>query len=300
MRRLLLGLLGAVVLLAAGVAAWVLVQVRSLEVVPVTDDVQMITGLGGNVGVLATGVGTVIIDSMTFKLQGERVRELAESITGEPVVAIINTHYHADHTHGNPGFPAGVMVVATTRTLDHLHDKDAAYWEGDAAALMPNQTFEGEETITFGDKTIRLVHPGRGHTDGDLVVLFVEDRAIHLGDLYFNRRYPNIDLEAGGSVAEWGDTLDAVFTLDFEHVMPGHGELSDAAGLRQFQAFIRELAAVAANAAMNGKTKAETMASGALHADAGYEPIEIPLVTAQNREFVLGRAWEEATGRIGE
>ncbi|NJN51383.1 MAG: MBL fold metallo-hydrolase [Gammaproteobacteria bacterium] len=300
MRRLIIGLLGVVVILGLATAALLYTQLRSLNVVRITNDLHMITGLGGNVGVLKTGVGTVIVDSMTFKMQGERIRELAESLTGEPTIAIINTHYHLDHTHGNPAFPAGIMVVSTEKTLAHLRARDADYWQGDAAALMPNQTFADQETLTFGNKTLHLIHPGRGHTDGDLVVLFVEDATVHLGDLYFNRMYPNIDLEAGGSVQRWGDTLDAVLALDFEHVIPGHGELANAAGIEQFQRFIRQLALIGNTAAEGGTSKADTIATAALTEDAGYEAMEIPLVMGLNRNFVIGRAWEEATGQIGE
>jgi glyoxylase-like metal-dependent hydrolase (beta-lactamase superfamily II) len=108
----------------------------------VTDDLHMIKGLGGNVAVLKTGAGAVIVDTMTFTMQGTRIRHLAESLTGEQVVMVINTHYHGDHTHGNPGFLPGTQVLSTTRTLEHLNTLDAAYWTGDAAVLLPNHTFE--------------------------------------------------------------------------------------------------------------------------------------------------------------
>jgi len=107
---------------------------------------------------------------------------------------------------------------------------------------------------------MHLIHPGRGHTDGDLVVQFVEDRAVHLGDLFFHRYYPNIDLEAGGTVQGWGDTLDVVLELEFDHVLPGHGALTDRDGILQFQHFIRQLAGIGAEAAAAGKTLEQTLA----------------------------------------
>ena len=73
------------------------------------------------------------------------------------------------------------------------------------------------------------------------MVLFVEDATLHAGDLFTNRVYPSIDLKAGGTVREWGDTLDAVLALPFNHVIPGHGALSDRAGVEQFQRFMRQL-----------------------------------------------------------
>ena len=129
----------------------------------------------------------------------------------------------------------------------------------------------------MGGKTIRLQHLGRGHTGGDLVVLFVEDRVLHTGDLFFNGRYPNIDLEAGGSVREWDATLDRVLALDFDRVIPGHGPVTDREGIRAFQRFLRELWSLAERGAREGKSLAETQALPGLTADAGYQAIGDPV-----------------------
>ena len=271
-------------------------RVSELELARVTDDVHVVYGFGSNVGILKTAVGAVIVDTMTFQTQGRRIRELAEGVGGGPTQALINTHYHLDHTHGNPAFASGTRVLSTGKTLAYLNVLDASYWEGDAAGTLPSETFEESHEIIIGGKTIRLLHPGRGHTDGDLVVLFVEDRVLHTGDLFFNGQYPNIDLEAGGSVAEWSATIDRILTLEFDHVIPGHGPATDAEGLRQFQRFMQQLGAVGADAAKAGKSLEQTQQEAVLDADAGYETMEIPFVMRLDRDFVLKRAWEEATG----
>ncbi len=288
-----------VAVIAAGVGTYAYLEIRSLETVPVTEDLTMVKGLGGNVAVLRTDEGTVVVDSMTFQMQGERISALAEELTGKPVVMLINTHYHLDHTHGNPGFAAGTRVVATEKTLHYLKTIDGAAWEGDAAALLPNETFADAMDIEMGGKTIRLYHPGRGHTDGDLVVLFVDEDTIHMGDLLFHKHYPNIDLEAGGTIVEWSATLDETKKLPFTNVIPGHGELTDRGGIDQYQVFIEQLAEVGRTAAANGWTKEETIEKADLTADAGYEEIAFfGLPIGLDREFVLTRTWEEATGNF--
>jgi len=288
--------------LAVSVAAYALYLYRDMQRFQITrlsPDLHMISGdYGGNVGVLKTGAGTVIVDTMTFTMQGERIRALAEELTGEPVVMVINSHYHLDHTHGNPAFAPGTRVVATARTLQHLQKLDGDYFSGDAARLLPNETFAAEHRLQIGSKTLQLLHPGRGHTDGDLVVLFVEDRALHAGDLFFNQLYPNIDLEAGGSIVAWGDTLDRLLELPFDQVIPGHGAVSDAAGMRQFQVFVRELAAVGTYAASINGTLADTLVNARLSSDAGYAPVTFGPVTILDRDFVVQRSWEEATGNF--
>ena len=159
-----LWIVGAIVTLIAALGAYLFMQVHAFRVEPVTDDLWVGFGLGGNVGILRTGEGAVIVDTLTLTYQGERIRAVAEEVTGEPVVMVINTHYHLDHTHGNPAFAEGTRVVATHRTLHHLQQTDAEYFSGPAAALLPNETFTDTTEIRLGNKTIQLMHPGPGHT----------------------------------------------------------------------------------------------------------------------------------------
>jgi glyoxylase-like metal-dependent hydrolase (beta-lactamase superfamily II) len=289
---------GLVVLLAAVAAVYVYSEIMTLGTEKVTEDVSVIRGLGGNVGVLRTETGVVVVDTMTFVAQGRQIRKLAEEIGGGGIKAIINTHYHRDHTHGNPAFAAGAKVVATRRTLDYLRFFDADYWQGDHADTLPNITFDDDHELRIGGKTIRLYDRGRGHTGGDLVVLFKEDRVLHAGDLFFNGRYPNIDLEAGGSVQAWIQTLDRVLEIDFERVIPGHGATTDREGLLAFQRFLKDLWAQASSAASAGKGLKETLASVDLVHDDGYAVTSIPFLVKLDRDFVVRRAWEEASGSV--
>ena len=276
---------------------YIFIQMHKLTVEKVTDDLHVLYGLGGNVGVLGTSKGTVIIDSMTLHYQGERIKQVAEKLTGTPVIMIINTHYHLDHTHGNSAFDVGTRVVATNRTRHHLEQTDMAYFAG-AEALMPNETFDDVMDFNLGNKTLRLMHPGRGHTDGDLVVLMVEDKTIHTGDLYFYHHYPNIDLEAGGSVQAWSSSIDQIMQLDFDHVIPGHGPVTGRQGLKQFQAFIVQLAAIGKWALKEGISLEDTLASDRLTEDKGYMPLKLIVPIGLNREFVLKRAWQETHGQF--
>jgi cyclase len=273
-------------------------RVDTLEPERVTDDVSVVFGFGGNVGVLRTAKGAVVVDSMTFAMQGRALRELAERLGGGPVQAVVNSHYHTDHSHGNPGFAPGTHVVATRRTLDYMRFFDGDYW-AEADSNAPNDLVEGRHELRIGGKTVRLLHPGRGHTGGDLVAHFVEDRVIHTGDLFFNGAYPNIDLEAGGSVREWIGTLDRVLALDFERVIPGHGPVTDRDGLVAFQDFLKDLWEQASTAAAARRTLRETLASVDLRHDAGYDVLSFPLLFELDRDFVVRRAWEEASGVVG-
>lgn len=294
-KKIILGLVVAI----AAYAAFVFMTIRSLDVEKLSDDLHIIRGVGSNTTVLRTSVGTVIIDTMTFPMQGSLIRDKAEQLTGAEVVLLINTHYHLDHTHGNPAFANGTRVISTERTLSHLKALDTEFWQGDAAQLLPNETFTDALDLQIGDKTLRLSHPGRGHTDGDLVVLIEQEKTIVLGDLLFNKHYPNIDLEAGGSVNEWPTTLDRILQSNFDVAIPGHGATTNRLGIREFQRFIGQLAQIGINAENDGHSLEQTLESNKLSADKGYSAIRVAGISlGLDREFVLRRAWEEATGNF--
>lgn len=288
--------LSATLALLVLMGAYVVVQLRSLEVERLSDDLYVMRGLGGNVMVLRTDAGTVIVDTMSSPIQGALIREAAKTLTGADTVLLISTHYHLDHTHGNPAFDAGTRVLSTERTLSHLKALDAAFWTDEAAQLLPNETFNDRYTLSIGGKTLELIEPGRGHTDGDLVVLFVDEKVIATGDLFFNRFYPNIDLEAGGSVQLWPQTLEQILSLDFERVIPGHGATSDRQGLQQFKAFMSQLGAAGLHAGKTGASLEQTLAEAELTADEGYQSITFIVPLGLDRDFVLTRSWEEVTG----
>ncbi|GIW41290.1 MAG: hypothetical protein KatS3mg076_1867 [Candidatus Binatia bacterium] len=280
------------------VAGWAWWRAGHVELEKVRDHVYMVRGIGGNVAILDTPQGFVVVDTMTFVRQGRAIRKKLREIADRPVVAILNTHYHLDHTHGNPAFVPGTKVVSTKRTLEHLRTLDADYWaEPPASELLPNDTFETVHVLQLGGKTVRSAHLGRGHTDGDLVALFVEDRVLVAGDLFFHGHYPNIDLEAGGSVREWVATLDRVLELDFDAVIPGHGPPSDREGLRRFQEFLRSLWTQTEEVVRGGGTLEDAIAKVDLERF-GLRPLWF--APYLNRKFVIRRAFEEASSQPQE
>ncbi len=291
--------LGATLLLVVGYITYAFIEIRSMQVEVLDDDLFVIRGLGSNATIVSTPSGAVVIDSMTFPMQGEIIKAKAEELTGQKVVLLINTHYHLDHTHGNPGFDAGTKVVSTERTLSHLKALDADFWEGESALLLPNETFTDRKVFDLSGQKITVVHPGRGHTDGDLVVFLHKHDTVVMGDLYFNHYYPNIDLEAGGSVKEWSATIENVLSMQFTQVIPGHGATSDRAGLKQFQGFMTDLAEIGQTSLSNGASLDDTLKQATLSSDSQYhEIVFVGIPLGLDREFVIRRAWEEATGNF--
>lgn len=290
-----LGWLVLIVVLLGGVG-WFLVG--DLDHTQMTSDVHMYSGIGGNVGVLVTSEGAVVVDTMTFARQGGVIRAEVARLTDKPIVAVLNTHYHIDHTHGNPAFPVGTKVIATAKTLEHLRTRDADYWRDHPAVdLLPNETFDsGTKEIKVGGKTVRSYALGRGHTDGDMVVLFVEDRVIHTGDLVSNGYYPNIDLEAGGSVKLWASTLDKVLALPFDTVIPGHGPATSRRTVERY----RDLMASVWTQTTTIRKRGGGLVDALKLVDVeqfGLKPLL--LLPTINRNFLVRRTWEEASAEKG-
>ncbi len=296
MKKIIIGILVCLSIALVGVSIQVYSMISSVTHEKITDDLFVLYGAGGNVAVLRTTEGAVIVDTMTTTMQGGIIRELAEELTGQKIVLVINTHYHLDHTHGNPGFDKGVRVVATENTLKHLKALDADHFSGDAAAFLPTETFTTEKTISMGGKTIQLLHPGRGHTDGDLIVFFVEENTVHMGDLYFHKHYPNIDHDAGASIKEWDSSISNSLKLPFSKVIPGHGPVTGRPGLLQFQKFIQQLGQIGIEAVSKGTTKDAFISNAKLTEDFGYTEIHFGVIPfGLDRAFVLERSFEEAT-----
>lgn len=296
MKKIIIGILVFLGVSLGVIAILLYSEISTVNHEKITEDLFVLKGAGGNVAVLRTSEGAVIVDTMTTVMQGGIIRELAEELTGQKVVLVINTHYHLDHTHGNPGFDKGVRVVSTENTLKHLKAFDADHFSGDAEAFLPTETFKTEKKITLGGKTIQLLHPGRGHTDGDLIAFFVEENTVHMGDLYFNGHYPNIDHEAGASIKEWDTSISNSLKLPFSKVIPGHGSVTGRPGLLKFQKFIHQLGQIGFEAVKNGTSKEAFISNANLTEDLNYKEIKFAFVPfGLDREFVLERSFEEAT-----
>jgi len=160
----------------------------------------------------------------------------------------------------DPGDEAGRTEAA--KELERLEADFADYRL--VHIVYPDATFTTDTTLVLGRYHVRLVHPGPAHTDGDVVVHFVEQRAVHMGDLLFNHRHPYIDWKAGCDTANWISALSEVASWDVEIVMPGHGELTGPDGLEWMAGYLTELRGEVAAAIEAGRTLEEAKTSATM------------------------------------
>ena len=219
-RTMLLGVLLAVgsVGIVAGQAPQ---QPNVAEIEKVRDNLFMITGGGGNTAAFITARGVVLVDTKDPGW-GPAIMDKVRTVTDKPVVYIINTHTHADHTGSNNFFPTSVEVVAQENTKTNM--QKMKLFEGENAAFLPDHVYRDRMTIFAGAERIELHHYGAGHTNGDTIVVFPALRVAHTGDLFARPATPGIDVTNGGSGVAYPATLrmaaKAIQGVDV--VIPGH------------------------------------------------------------------------------
>jgi glyoxylase-like metal-dependent hydrolase (beta-lactamase superfamily II) len=197
----------------------------------VADDLFVIIGSGGNVGVLVTDEGVVLVDNK-FEPDFDAILAQVKTVTDKPVKYVINTHHHGDHTGGNTRF------IEIAEIISHKNARANMVTTKQGAAPGPKPArivFTDETSVFLGGKEVRARYFGRGHTNGDIIVYFPAQKVIHTGDLMAGVT-PLIDYPGGGSLNEWIKTIDAATAaLDFDKVIPGHGVVTDRAGLKAYR-----------------------------------------------------------------
>ena len=239
-----------------------------IKTTQLTQNIYMLEGEGGNIGVSAGEDGVFVIDNQFAPLTA-RILAAIKAISDKPVRMLINTHWHFDHTGGNENFgKTGVVIVAQDNVRKRLATKTpieffkSAYGPTPAAGL-PVITFK--DTVTFhlnGDEATAL-HVPNAHTDGDAIIYFRTANVVHMGDTYFNGLYPFIDTGTGGSIKGMIAAADRVLKItdDTSKIIPGHGPLSSKAELKAYRDMLVKVNANVAAMVKASKTLAQAVAA---------------------------------------
>lgn len=240
---------------------WESVEIR---VNHVAGNVYMLEGRGGNIGVSVGSDGALIVDDQ-FAPLADRIRSaLAEILpSGTRLEFVLNTHYHGDHTGGNPEFGPEAPIIAHANVRRRLSlprgENPPMAEEG-----LPIITFGDSLSIHFNGEEIRAIHFPHGHTDGDAVIFFTGSNVVHMGDDLFADRFPFVDLDAGGSVQGLATAIGMVLGQipSDAKVIPGHGPLSEVEGLRRYKRMLEESMEIVAERMSDGQSLEEVKAAG--------------------------------------
>lgn len=242
---------------------WSKVQIK---VTKVSGNIYMLEGQGGNIAASVGEDGIVIVDD-EFAPLAEKIQAALRDlkITDKPVRFVINTHYHGDHTGGNPPFASsGSTVIAQDNVRKRLLSGGMAGNGGSVKmevkpaekAALPIITFEHDVTVHLNGEDIRALHFPAGHTDGDAVIFFPKNNVVHMGDDFVRYGFPFIDVASGGSVQGMADGLEkAIAQLPADvKVIPGHGQLSNLDDVRAYMQMLKDTTAVVREAMAAKKT----------------------------------------------
>jgi len=238
-----------------------------IETTHINRNIYMLEATGdvaGNIGASVGPDGVLLVDTQ-FAPLADQIRSSLTAIGGKEVRFIINTHCHADHTHGNTALGGTATLVVHNQTWQQLKND-------------PNQprenviTFDKQKSFRFNDERVDIVHFPNGHTASDAIVVFTGSNVVHMGDLLNagNWSFPFVDLELGGSIA--GLVQNVKFILDIipqdAKIIPGHYRVADKEGLKMTYEMLLETCGIVREKMVLGQDLEQIKAEGF---PAGYD-----------------------------
>ena len=216
-----------------------------------------------NAGFVRDGEEALLVDTL---FDARLTRTMLEAIEDATAIGagdigqLINTHANGDHTFGN-GLVASARIWASAASAAEMEEQSAErlasmkrlapQWgemgeyllrifgpfdfEG-AQSKAPTDTFTGKTTLKVGGKTVDLHEVGPAHTAGDVIAHAVEDGIVFSGDILFIDGTP---VMWNGPVGNWLKACDLICELEPNVIVPGHGPITDLAGVRRVQDYLR-------------------------------------------------------------
>jgi cyclase len=219
-----------------------------------------------NAGLVVDGEQSLLVDTLfDLRLTREMLDEMARaSPAARRIDVLVNTHANGDHCYGNQ-LVGDAVIVASRAGAEEMEEvppalmaafKKNAAELGPAGAFFarvfgsfdfegislvpPTETFEGESVRRVGDKEVRLLEVGPAHTRGDVLVHVPADGVVFTGDILFIEGTP---VMWEGPVGNWLRACDRILEMDARAIVPGHGPVTDAAGVRavrDYLAYVRD------------------------------------------------------------
>ncbi len=257
-----------------------------------------------NAGLITDGEAALLVDTLfDERLTDEMLRAMkdATGIGAADIATLVNTHANGDHTFGNRLVTNARIIASEASAHEMSEDGDPKRlamllenWQAlgevgvffhklfqsfDFAGIefrMPDVTFNGEKTVKVGDKDVHLLEVGPAHTRGDVIVHSPKDRAVFTGDILFIEGTP---IAWAGPVSNWIKACDRILAMDVEAIVPGHGPITDKAGVRKMQSYLAFVDAEARKRHAAGLTAWEAAQDIALGEFASWRDAERLAVT---------------------
>ena len=233
-----------------------------IEVIPVNENIYMLVGGGGNIGVSVGEDGVFMIDDK-YAPMSSKIVEAVKTISDQPVKFLVNTHHHGDHTGGNANFEKqGTLIFAHENVRKRLKEDE----RNTEQSGLPIITFDNKMQLHLNGDDIMVVHVHNAHTDGDALIYFPKSNVLHTGDTFFNGMFPFIDLNSGGSVAGDIEAARAGLLLinTATKIIPGHGPMASYADYENYLNMLEGIQTNVKAAIAEGKSREEILADESL------------------------------------
>ncbi len=240
---------------------------KQFTIVPVAAGIWMLSGEGGNIA-LAVGRDTTLLVDSDYGRASVRLIEAIRQLTPRPVHYLLDTHWHSDHTGGDPArAAAGAVVVAQENTARRLSTEQVMrgyHFPPLPAAARPTITFRDSFTFHLGPGNDALVYwVGPAHTDGDVIVFWKQADVIHTGDLTCYYAYPFFDEDTGADIRGMVAAVDRIVAMTDEHtrIIGGHGPLATRADLVAYRDMLATIVGRVSEQLAAGRSVAEVIAA---------------------------------------
>jgi cyclase len=202
-----------------------------LTVIPLTKSLSVVTGGGGNVTVLESSAGVLLVDGGSPEHSAQVLKLIKERTGTAKIHTLFNTHWHWDQTGSNRTLgPAGTRIIAHENTRLWLGTEVFSKWQHRVYPPLPrdarpNQTFYTTGSLSFGGQRIDYGYLPQAHTDGDVYVFFRDANVLVAGDVVSVGSYPIIDYSTNGWIGGMGDGTKTLIDLADANtrIIPGLG-----------------------------------------------------------------------------
>jgi cyclase len=224
-----------------------------------------------NSGFIVGERGVLVIDAHINAAMAGQIQAAVRRVTDKPILYLVNTNYHGDHTFGNYAFPAETTIIAHSKTAEAMRD-----FEGEKALLLPavggdrsvfgdvrlrlpDLTFEDSMHVDLGDRVVDLLHFGHGNTPGDTVVYEPTEKVAWTGNLILGEG--SIPWAIDGHTRAYRDTIERFSKLDVELIIPGHILTSSSETTDKYIRYLDDHISSIEAAVRSGLTLEQTLAA---------------------------------------